>query len=124
MPTLISQDIINAVREAEGTQYAIAAKFGISQPSVNRIRNGKQRVTERRYFQGAETYKASGQCNRCGSSENLVWDHIDPATKELDVMSMVAKKFSHERIMREIAKCQVLCSGCNTRKYHREDRYR
>jgi hypothetical protein len=44
------------------------------------------------------------------------------SAEKLDVMTMAAKRFSHERIMAEIAKCQVLCSGCNTRKYHYEEK--
>lgn len=121
---MISEATIQAIHEAEGTQYEVAAKFGVAQSYVSRVRNGRYRARPKLGFQGANAYKPTGDCVRCGSTENLVWDHIDPATKFADVGTMVARRYSHEQIMAEIAKCQVLCSGCNTRKYHHEDKLR
>lgn len=49
----------------------------------------------------------------CGTAESLEIDHIDPATKELDVGKMWA--VSEERLMREVKKCQLLC-----KEHHKE----
>lgn len=64
-------------------------------------------------------YAASGSCETCGSTENLVWDHIDPSTKTRNVSWFINNLASEARTQEEIAKCRVLCSGCNTRRSDR-----
>jgi hypothetical protein len=59
-------------------------------------------------------FRPQGSCAWCGSTENLQWDHIDPATKEFDISYMCASKFKRQRIIDEIKKCRVLCGSCNT----------
>jgi hypothetical protein len=61
-----------------------------------------------------DTYAPRGRCTFCGSTDRLVWDHIDPSTKEFDVMHGLL--LSPERIEAEIAKCRVLCNDCNIRR--------
>ena len=54
----------------------------------------------------------NGPCAKCGSSEKLEVDHIDPAQKvEHRVWS-----WSEERRNAELAKCQVLCEACHAAK--------
>jgi hypothetical protein len=60
-----------------------------------------------------EEFSPKGECEHCGSTENLEWDHIDPDTKVANVGHMIAECASRAKIMAEIAKCRVLCHGCN-----------
>lgn len=60
-------------------------------------------------------FKPVGTCP-CGATTDLVWDHIDPSTKEFNVSSGISAGFSYDRIAAEVAKCRVLCRGCNTRR--------
>lgn len=53
-------------------------------------------------------------CENCGATKNLQWDHIDPSTKEFDVMAGCHRLSSRDRILKEIAKCRVLCGHCNS----------
>lgn len=51
-------------------------------------------------------------CVKCGSSECLQLDHIDPKTK----VSNSIWSWSKERREAEIKKCQVLCENCHKTK--------
>lgn len=48
-----------------------------------------------------------GRCARCGSTKELHFDHIDPATK----LFAIANGLSRPRavLLAEVAKCQLLC---------------
>lgn len=57
-----------------------------------------------------------GKCVRCGSTDNLEFDHIIPATKSFTISSAKALDGPWERLLEEAAKCQLLCSECHRRK--------
>lgn len=59
--------------------------------------------------------KLGGLCYDCGSSDNLEFDHIDPATKSFTIAS--GSSFSEERFWQEIDKCQLLCFECHKKKH-------
>jgi hypothetical protein len=69
--------------------------------------------------------KATKSCARCGESDPdcLQFHHIDPTTKEFTVSNAVAHAWSRERILAEVAKCEVLCANCHL-KHHWEARQR
>lgn len=63
----------------------------------------------------AEWIKSQGgKCVKCGSTENLEIDHIDPSTKEYKIATI----WSRRKEVRdyELAKCQILCYGCHKEK--------
>jgi 5-methylcytosine-specific restriction endonuclease McrA len=47
-----------------------------------------------------------GKCVKCGTTEKLEIDHIDPATK----VASEIWSWSLERRLAELAKCQLLCN--------------
>lgn len=53
-------------------------------------------------------------CVKCGSSDYLEVDHIDPMTK----VGTQFWSWRAERRLAELAKCQVLCRGCHRQKSH------
>jgi 5-methylcytosine-specific restriction endonuclease McrA len=53
-----------------------------------------------------------GPCKKCGSTERLELDHIDPATK----ISHNIWSWREERLIAELKKCQVLCYRCHKLK--------
>lgn len=55
-----------------------------------------------------------GVCVKCGSSDRLEIDHVDPASKEIE-SSRVWDRRAEVRD-RELAKCQVLCKPCHEAK--------
>ena len=55
-----------------------------------------------------------GVCVKCGATENLEFDHIDPATKSFDIGKNWSR--SEKVIIAELAKCQLLCNSCHNKK--------
>jgi predicted PolB exonuclease-like 3'-5' exonuclease len=60
---------------------------------------------------------------RCGNDNVRVLDfhHLDKSKKEISVFQIVYKGWGKERILQEIAKCEVLCANCH-RILHWEER--
>ena len=59
--------------------------------------------------------KLGGKCVKCGSTENLEFDHIDPKTKE----KQYGKSFTSlakDKLDKEIDKAQLLCRNCHEKK--------
>ena len=54
----------------------------------------------------------NGPCRRCGGTDRLVVDHVDPTTKIASYVWMWGKL----RRDKELAKCQVLCTPCHVIK--------
>lgn len=54
------------------------------------------------------------KCVKCGSKENLEFDHKDPKLKILDLTARWGTKI--EKLLTEINKCQLLCRECHIQK--------
>lgn len=76
-----------------------------------RLRLARQRQRQLR----REWISLHGPCRECGGSERLEVDHIDPTTK----IDSEVWDWAPERRDAELAKCQVLCKACNTKKSNR-----
>lgn len=48
-----------------------------------------------------------GKCVRCGATEDLQFDHIDPATKSFTITAHLNRRW--EVLVVELDKCQLLC---------------
>lgn len=57
-------------------------------------------------------FMAGKSCVKCGATESLEVDHIDPSTK----IHHAIWSWSAERRAAELAKCQVLCTECHKAK--------
>lgn len=70
-----------------------------------------------RYMRRREEALAAlgGICNKCGSKENLEFDHINSREKEFTLAK--ASSFSEIRWQKELLKCQLLCRTCHTEKH-------
>ena len=53
-----------------------------------------------------------GKCEACGATTALEVDHVNPDTK----VSHRIWSWSWNRILRELAKCQLLCHDCHLKK--------
>ena len=70
--------------------------------------------------------KATKRCERCGERDPdcLQFHHRDPATKETNLGYVVSSaQWSRERILAEVAKCDVLCANCHL-KHHWNAKWR
>ena len=64
------------------------------------------------YAERRASWFADKQCVRCGSTDRLELDHVDPSTK---VTSSIWT-WAEARRNTELAKCQVLCHLCHLQK--------
>jgi hypothetical protein len=55
-----------------------------------------------------------GCCVRCGATEDLVFDHIDPATKCFAIGSSMSRAW--DELVAEALKTQLLCPPCHCEK--------
>jgi len=56
-----------------------------------------------------------GQCVKCGTTENLEFDHIDRNTKSHKISHLLASS-SFQSAVEEAQKCQLLCNSCHIEK--------
>ena len=56
-----------------------------------------------------------GKCVKCGSTENLEFDHIDRYTKTKKVSTLLASS-PWQSAVDEAQKCQLLCNSCHIDK--------
>lgn len=61
-------------------------------------------------------YMDGKACVDCGATENLEIDHRDPAQKT----SHRIWSWSHDRILHELAKCDVRCHDCHVARHESE----
>lgn len=59
-------------------------------------------------------FKSERGCAICGFRDAVAldFDHLDPKEKAFNISEAMGK-LSMERLMREIAKCRILCANCH-----------
>ena len=57
--------------------------------------------------------KLGGRC-KCGVTDGLQFDHIDPATKHFTIAKL--SSVNEDDFWKEIDKCQLLCDSCHQEK--------
>lgn len=73
----------------------------------------KQREYQRKWVANRrETFFRDKHCAKCGSTEDLELDHIHPSLK----WKHRIWSYSWEKILKEVAKCQILCHSCHWEK--------
>ena len=60
----------------------------------------------------AEIKEASGWVD-CGIKNHIVLDFDHPRDKKYNVSRMIHDAFSWKAIMKEVAKCEVVCANCH-----------
>lgn len=83
----------------------------------------KKRCAERR---AKAIEQLGGKCVRCGSTENLEFDHIEAGSYERRPGSgrhAMMWSFSEKRLQEELRKCQLLCHDCHKLKTRENNEY-
>lgn len=73
-----------------------------------------QKTREQQNYDRLMEWKATQQCIKCGNNNPIVLDlhHRDPAQKDIEVSNAV-RKWSWDKLVVEIEKCNVLCANCH-----------
>jgi hypothetical protein len=76
-------------------------------------------------FQKVFHYLQEHPCKDCGETDPVVltFDHVR-GKKIANIAAMMAAKYSWKTIEKEIAKCEVRCANCHTRKSAKQFGYR
>ncbi len=79
--------------------------------------NKARRLVTWKFYQ---EIKDAASCVNCGETTNVCLDfhHLDPATKFMEVATMVGVGYQISRVAAEIEKCIVLCSNCHRKVHH------
>lgn len=80
-------------------------------------RNHQREKYHRRRGEALE--QLGGECVRCGTTERLQFDHVDPSSKLKPIILLFASG-SQTLLEAELEKCQLLCISCHTRKSNAE----
>ena len=83
---------------------------------------GKVKERRRALFKWFREYKTTLSCKRCDENHPATLDfhHRNPADKVNEIAQTVADGWSKEHILKEIAKCDVLCSNCHRKEHWSE----
>ncbi len=77
---------------------------------------------QRMHNEWFESLKSDKKCLYCGEDHiaTLVFHHRNPDDKTDEVSHLVAKHANKEKILKEIEKCDVLCSNCHSKLHWKE----
>lgn len=108
-----------------GKNYRKRNKKKIIERHRNYYRKNKKRLAEqmkRRYINKRiwfDDYKKSLKCSICGENHwaCIEFHHRNPSDKKYGIADMVAAGLDKNIILKEIEKCEILCSNCH-RKLH------
>lgn len=104
----------------KGAQKKYNKEYGSAWHTKNKIERNKQ-IAERK--RGLRMFIASlkTKCNRCEETHKscLEFHHTVPGKKELCLSSAVSKGWCKERILKEVAKCEVLCANCHRKEHNK-----
>jgi hypothetical protein len=81
--------------------------------ATSMIEHARKRQGQTRDF--VEQLKVGLSCKRCGIDDWRVLDfhYPDRQTKEFSIAKATRRGYNRERILQEIAKCEVLCANCH-----------
>lgn len=127
-PLLARERIVDVARAAGGEGISghevVSMERDPSQLKTNRERSRvlstDRRVAYQRRWMAARRaeFFAGKSCEKCGSSDRLELDHLDPGQKEEHRIW----SWSDDRRAAELAKCRVLCRDCHVKRHADERR--
>ncbi len=65
--------------------------------------------------------KSNQSCTDCGNKHPhfvMDFDHRNPSEKEDNVSNLIRRGWSKDRILKEIAKCDLVCANCHRIRTH------
>ena len=88
---------------------------------VQRIRKNNQRTCKQNR-EKLHDYLSAQRCMDCGIQGLAVleFDHRDPREKENEISALVRAAYSWSAVLKEIAKCDVVCANCHRKRTARQ----
>tara|TARA_B100001939_G_C16916057_1_gene606944 strand:- start:856 stop:1296 length:441 start_codon:yes stop_codon:yes gene_type:complete len=87
------------------------------QNNIDKRREYDRNHKKKRYYETLSECKEKlgGKCVKCGATERLEFDHIDPKNKSFCITSRLLMG-DREKFQEELDKCQLLCYDCHLEK--------
>jgi hypothetical protein len=96
-----------------------ARAYYVRNPASYKARAAANNIRVRaRNRENLRAYLAASRCSDCGISDFAVleFDHRDPKEKRYQLSDLPRRAGSWEAILREIAKCDVVCANCHRKR--------
>lgn len=79
----------------------------------------RTKVAKQKYKDWAYSLKLGKKCKYCGETEPICLDfhHRNPENKIQEISTMIKNRIAKEKLLAEIAKCDLVCANCH-RKLH------
>lgn len=108
----------NDLGQSSGKQLTVIQYSQHPQAVKSRSRRDYLRTYQKTWIsqRRREWLEANGPCCKCGSSDRLEVDHIDPSQKQINPRALWSLSPQNPRRIAELAKCQVLCHECHKEK--------
>jgi hypothetical protein len=106
-----------------GRKYIDPTQYKREWNHRNRIHRQKYKMEFVHKRRGKLIELAGGKCSNCGLEYNgknapiFDFHHRDPNTKDFNINDNSLNRFSLEKALSEVKKCDLLCSNCH-RLYH------
>lgn len=65
-------------------------------------------------------FKKKLKCLKCGFSHPAALQFHHRENKKYEIGKMIGVRFKHETLMKEIAKCDVLCANCHAIEHYNQ----
>src|SRR5437763_16015972 len=89
-------------------------------PAFRAARLAARAAQKRELRRWLNEYKATLCCSRCAENHPACLDfhHLDPHTKVDGITELIKRIVSKQRILDEIAKCEVICANCHRKEHY------
>lgn len=84
---------------------------------VHHLKNCRKRTVAYRKHLMEIVEGLKTMCSLCPEKDSccLEFHHIDPSQKDLEISIAVRNSWSEKRLMKEVAKCLVVCRNCHAK---------
>jgi hypothetical protein len=79
-------------------------------------RQAKVRADRKAYVEWLDGLKAGRPCADCGIAYPpyvIEWDHLPGSEKQFELANTRRCAYGKERVLRELAKCELVCANCH-----------
>lgn len=114
--------------DKEQARAAARAFYAANKPKYVRWRRLQREKYRKEVICVVQDYKENHPCSDCGNKYPhfvMDFDHIkERGKKTQDISNMLSNSISLPRILKEIEKCDVVCSNCHRIRSHKRRKKR
>lgn len=81
----------------------------------------KRKADRDRFVAWLNSLKDNKPCTDCGNIFRwwvLQWDHLPQYKKDFNISEVRSKQYSKDKVLKEVAKCELVCANCHSDRTH------